>query len=67
MRDRLYDIANALDGKAGDEQQVMAWALALRNTTNAIRELVESAAAGYLRSSEACAKIADLLGPPDAS
>lgn len=63
MSERLYDIANALDEKAGDEQQVMAWALALRGTTNQIRELVESVAAGYLNSHEACAKIADILGP----
>ena len=62
MSERLYDIASALDSKAGDEQQVMALALSLRGTTNNVREIVESVAAGYMRSHEGCARIADLIG-----
>lgn len=62
--DRLYSLLDRIEEQAGDEQMVMALALALRGKANAIREKVESAAAGYLRSSQACAEIADLLGAP---
>lgn len=61
--DRFYPLLDKLDADASNDQMVMAHALALRNVANAIREKVESVAAGYLRSHQACAEIADLLGP----
>lgn len=63
MSDRLYPLLDRLEADASNDQMVMAHALALRNVANAIRERVESAAAGYLHSKQACAEIADLLGP----